>query len=687
MPRSDSDILQEVDDTYENFMRINGDSIDESYDDLRMFLGDQWKTADKHYLRDQGRSASVYNKIHRVIKMITGNQRRNRLSSICDPVEGSDEETAELFTDCLLYLMQQQNGYNVLSDAFEGCLITGMNLMSIWMDYTEDYTNGDIKIGREPFNSFIYDPYFTGRDLLDCRYITRRRYMDPDAVKMLLPEQAKDIDKIPSGRQDDKFKYMPYSMHRYEDSLLAYDEHWTRTNNKRKLLIDNMTGETRHWKGSTAQLKEFIKEYPWVESVDIWVPGIHLDVIVNRVVLYSDDEPWGLEDYPFVPVIAYYESQYDDSRYKMQGVVRKIKDAQDDYNKKRSKGSDIIDSQVNSGWIVVEGKVTNKADLYRTGQGVVIERTRDSEPADVQKIPAPELPQTFFSSEELLNKDIIELSGANEELMGVAEGGNTQISGILAKERAANGLTTLRDLLDNLSLSQKFLGQKCLKLMQVNWDSEKVARITGKEVTEEFYDKNFGKYDCVVREAALTDTQKNLAYAEAIGAKEAGVAIPDSFVIKMMPIANKKELLEAYEQEAQQAQQQQQKLDEQEEMIKELQKAKIVTDLSLAAERQARVEADIGLAKERISEMQQNNAQALLDKAKAVKELEGMDLDKIQRQLALLQQMQDMQIAQAQAIEGVSEQKSQQNMNEMVGFVTSESTPQQPQQAQQPVGV
>lgn len=683
MAESDQDIKRLWDESYDEGLYCWNVYYDKAYDDLKSYLGDQWSTSDKEYLRDQNRNAYVYNYIRRIVKMITGYQRRNRLSSVCQPIEGSDDQTAEIFTDLLLWVMQNQNGYNEISKAFEGALITGMNLISLWMDYTQDPSNGDIKIGIEPYNSFLLDPYFTKQDLSDCRYVMRRRYITDDKAKILLPDRVKDIEELSPGRVDDKFTYMAYARQNSTDRLYAYDEFWRRDSKEVPLLIDQVTGETKIWRGDNQSLQKFKEDFPWVKSQKIQIPTVKLSIFVQDELMFDGEDPYGLDDYPFIPVMAYWEPQYDEYDYKLQGVVRGMRDAQEELNKTRSKMVDIIQSQVNSGWIVTEGSVTNKADLYKTGQGVVIERSMSSQPSDITKIPPAEMPQSMFSMIQQLGQDIMQISGANEELMGVADTGNSEISGILAKTRAANGLTTLQDLFDNLNLSQKLLGQKIVTMTQRNWSPEKVQRITNKQPTEEFYNKDFGKYDVVVKEAMLTDTQRQLAYAQAITARNAGINIPDEFIIDIMPIAEKEKLKEVYQQQAQAQQQQQQKAEEQEDMLKELQKAKVVNDLSLSAERQARVQSDIGLAKERISEMQQNNAQSLLDKAKAIKELENMDLDKIQRQLALLQQLQNVQVAQAQAIQQQSQVQANQQTNELFEYVDQSPAEQTQEMIQQ----
>jgi hypothetical protein len=92
--------------------------------------------------------------------------------------------------------MNYANGYDVISDCFAGALKTGWNLCSVWMDYRDDPINGDIKLRREPFNAFITDPYFSNIDLSDCKYILRRKYLNLEETKSLLPGREKELDDL-----------------------------------------------------------------------------------------------------------------------------------------------------------------------------------------------------------------------------------------------------------------------------------------------------------------------------------------------------------------------------------------------------------------------------------------------------------------------------------------------------------
>ena len=69
---------------------------------------------------------------------------------------------------------------------------------------------------------------------------------------------------------------------------------------------------------------------------------------------------------------------------------------------------------------------------------------------------------------------------------------------------------------------------------------------------------------------------------------------------------------------------------------------------ALAEERRARVLADIGLARERISEGEQNYAKALLDNAKTVKEIQDLDRKRLLDVMSLAAELSQKQNALAE---------------------------------------
>lgn len=656
MKDTDKNIVSEWEEAYRQASSLWWEYLEQANKDLLFYTGSQYSEEEKTYLQRQGRTALVYNKILRVVNNICGFQRRNRLGIACEPQEGSDTETADIFSNLLTWNMQSQNGYHTISNAFKGAVITGLNLLETWVDYRKDHEYGDICISREPYNSFLIDPYWNGAaDLRDCRFIMRRRFLSKEQIGALLPDERKAVMKIESASNDGKYEYMTYS-NKAVGNLLAYDEYYKQVTRPAKLLINKLSGETRIFRGTKKALDAFLNDYAqvmmptgqplvlrfgeFVMVKDISVSEVDLNIIVEGNLLYSGKQPSGCEDYPFVPVVGYYEPELDDYSYKLQGVVRCMRDPQTDLNRQRSKILDMINSKASTGWIYKQGSVVNHKDLFKTGQGVQIVMSKESQMGDLQPIVPSDVPQGTFAYTQMIDQDVNGITGVTDENLGLVDAGG-QISGTAIKMRQASGTTSLSEFFDNLDLSQKILGQKIINLMQKNWNAQKVERIIGKAPTQEFFEENFGKYDCVVKETNLTDSQRNLAYVQGLQAKAAGIPIPDKFLIEEMPIADKSKLMKYYEEGQAQAQEQQVKIAEAEEMQKALQNSKIVSDLSLAAERRSRMVADEALARERLSQSQLDRARATLEQIKAGKELQEQDIRFLSQTLDLVFKMQE----------------------------------------------
>ena len=631
-----------------------GEFLYEADIDTRFVLGDQWSPQNKAYLAQEHREAYVFNEIGRVVKQISGHQRRNRLQSISTPTQSQDQLTSDIITDGLGYVMRKRNGYNVISDAFEhGALVSGINLISLWMDYSKDPVNGDICLDRVPYNSFLIDPSTTKLDLSDCGFITRRIYVSHDTAKAMVPSKASMIDSITPGN-DDKYEYMTHSRNKQsKETLLAYDEYWKRGTKKVFLVTNKETGESQTYRGSRAELNRYVKEFPIFNIKPFYEKTMELNIIIEGQLVYSDKDPNGLNDFPFVPVVGYFTPEYYDYKYRLQGIARKLRDSQEELNKMRSKASDIIKSQVNSGWEIEGGQVENEADLYKTGQGVVIKREAGTPP--LIRLQAPELSQAFPLMISDLQKNVVELAGGSQELFGVAEGGNAQISGTLAKQRAGNALTAFNSLFDNLSLSQKLLSEKIVKMIVLNYKPEKIEKITDQKLPRQMVvDEETGEqkeeiipidieeviqYDISIQEGLESDSQRQIAFMQAIEARNMGVPIPDSFLIKMLPIPNKTELEEAYEEEAKQLQAQAAKQEEIETLQKRLMNAETIHKLSIAEEDRKQATANSARAFASLAAAGDDIAKTKLNNLKVYQELQGLKQSQLMEAMSFIQNL------------------------------------------------
>ena len=672
------DIIKEFGENYERAYQMLNTYYAEAYRDLSYSLGNQWSLEEISYLNNQRRSSFTYNMCRRLVNLIEGIQRDGRLAIKVNPIENSSEETAELMTDVIQYIMTSGNGYEQISKAFRDSLVTGISWLCPYLDYRDDPVNGDVKISINNWNDTIWDPFFYQKDMSDCSFWARRKYLDRTTVISLLPDQEERINALPYGNRDDKFTYMPYARNWGMQKLLNYTEYWRRKWEIKDVLVDMDTGETSVWKGPRERLKFLQILHPSLQIVRKPVRSVELGVIVEGELLYYGKDPYGLDDYPCVPVFGGdYAPSYDLWTWKLQGIIRYIRDPQTELNKRISRHVDLLDSQLNSGWIAKTGAVTNTSNLFKSGNGQVIFLRPDADMADIQRLMPPDIPQGQMMLTEMFNEIIPNILGINPEMLGMPENEKIETAAVLAKMRQAAGLVSLRGVFDNLADSQKILGQKIMKLMQVNYSPEKVQMITKKQPTPEFFSQNFSRYDVVVEEGLLTSTQKQSESTQLVALKQMGMPIPDSLIVEKSNLHCRAELNEILDAEAKmqnEAMQRQQQLEqEQLKVATDGIESKALSDQALAMERMNKINLDQALSAERVQRAEEDRTAAELNFIKSLKELDEMDLRSMSAKIAMLKELGSIQAAEG-------EQKRAQTEHEMAMKNQAMMQPQQPQQ-------
>src|SRR6267142_2424788 len=474
------DILSRMEAFYAESITINQSFWGEADTDTRFEAGDQTLWNDLYgNLPANRRRQFNFNRIRRVIQMISGHQRRNRKSTIVTGVENFDDETADQFSKIMMSVNNQEGILETISESFHGALVTGMNLLQVWVDYRNDPVSGNIKVDNCSYNSFLIDPYFRKTDLSDCNAIWKRSFLTKREVVSLLPDMTEEIlglmgNDSGTGR-DGKFQFMPESYNYGMKNLLTYDEFYYRDYRTQKMLVDSKTGETMEWRQENNKegLKEFLRRFPQVTVVVQEIPTVRVAIIVQGKVMYDGPNPMGIDSYPFVPVLGYYTPQMPYFPWRIQGVVRGLRDAQFLYNRRRVIELDILESQITSGFKYKENALVNPKDVFLSGQGRGLALNEEAQMTDVEQIQPPNIPPSMIQLSELLAKEVSEISGVNEELLGSAIDDK---AGILSMLRQGAGLTTLQSLFDQLDRSQKLLGKIIIDLIQVNFTPGKIQK-------------------------------------------------------------------------------------------------------------------------------------------------------------------------------------------------------------------
>jgi len=633
----DRGIIARMEAFYSESITINQSFWGEADTDTRFYCNDQtlWQNLYGNLPANRRRNLA-FNRIMRVVNMIDGHQRRNRKSIIMTPKENGDNETADQFTKIIMTLCQQEGILETISDSFHGGLVTGMNLLHIWLDYRNDPISGDIRVNNCSYNSFLIDPYFRKADLSDCNGIWKRSYLTKREAISLMPQFTDEILGLPGnqyGNKDGKFQFMPESYQYGYKNLLAYDEFYYRDFRTQKLLADAKTGEVMEWKGQDEDaLKMFLQLHPSVTILETEIPTVNLAIVIQGKVFYNDRLPTGCDNYPFIPVFAYYNPQIPYFENRIQGVVRGLRDSQFLYNRRKIIELDILESQINSGFIYKENALVNPKDVFLSGQGRGLALKEEAQMTDVVQIQSPQIPATTIELSKMLGEEINQIAGVSEELLGFDN--KDTLSGFHSMLKQSASTTTLQILFDHLDRSIKLLGDRMAEIIQINYTPGKIKKILeGQEPQPLFYNKAFGKYHAAVEEGLNTTTQKQMQMAQMLMLREAGVPISNQDLLEASTLQNKKMVIDNMmkEQQAAQQQQQQQAQAQMQEMEARtnLAHARADADRGLAVERTSRVEENRALAISKLHEANKFDEQALLEKVKIIKEIGHMDIDEI----------------------------------------------------------
>ncbi len=610
--------------------------------DKRFKVGDQtlWTLlyGDNQYYQAR---RFFFNLIRRHINMITGHQRRNRKSTVAVP-QFQGDNLADDYNSVLKWCEERDGFHEYLSQAFEGACDTGMNLLHMYPDYTMDSVSGDLFTDSVSYQNFLIDPYFRKQDLSDCNVVWRRRWVTRTVAKALLPGREKEIEKMrPSGAKDGKFPLQAELINVNTSGLFTYDEYHYRTTREATVIIDPKTGESSIWdedENSEDDLKRIMQMQPWLKVKKTEVPTVKLGILLGGNPIYHGANLLGIDAYPFVPCITYYEPDIQSYAWRCQGIIRNMRDAQYLYNMRKVIELDILQSQINSGWIFPVDVVTDTAAFRQSGQGFLVPLKKGHLPSEIQRIDPPSLPPSLMELSRSLAEDITKISGVNEELLGSA---TDDKSGILSMLRQGAGLTTLQGIFDKLDYTQRLYGKIRLQAILKNFSKGKVRSILGKEPDERFSSSHSLKYSVAVEEGNYTTTQRQMELQQLLHFREIGMPIPDESILNAAFITNKKEIIASMQKSQQQQTQMQEAQSEQQakkdnaEIMAKYAKAR--TDMAKEQELNASAHEKMAKVSTDLANAEHAKTESDMELVKMLIELENLDLDNFKRSVELAQ--------------------------------------------------
>jgi hypothetical protein len=599
--------------------------------DKRFYAGDQ-KYVNQYFSFNPGINWNnfTFNIIQQPCNMVTGYQRQHRKDIQYTPVEGSDQKTADQWSQVIKTINKQHHIDEKFSDACEEACTGGMCMLQPYLDFSDDPVNADMKLRLWPGSSFMADPYFREPDMSDGNFIWFQQFISKEEAMLKIPDFADEIRRmsgVSSNPSRGRFYFLPENYNVTRNDLLVMSIFYYKSSRKKKVLYNRLTGEVSDFVGSDKEIKAYARTDRNLEIITHDVPTWKNVTLVNHLAVYDGENPLGVDDPPCVPIFWNYNPEMPTPGLQNRSLIRSLRSSQFLLNRRIILNHDISESSINSGWIMRENSVANEEVLGKVGQGkniILKEGENEDKPIEaiIQKIQPNMVPPSDMELANQLVDLVYKVSGVNEELLGAADDDKAALLSML---RQGAGLVTLQKYFDQWDRSLMLLGKMQMSIVQANWSPFKVWRILGEIPTEQFFSKNFQKYDAIVTEGLNTPVQRQQTFHVLFQLFQAGLPVDPQFLIDILDVPGKSKLNEYM---AQKAEQEQEFNQQQQAMQLAMADADLTNKqadsmfkLSGARERQGRTESNIGLFEERLSQIIHNRSMALKDKIEALKNL------------------------------------------------------------------
>jgi len=459
-------------------------ATDEDFED-----SDQWSAEDKAELEARGQAPLVFNEIKPTIEWLLGTEKRSRADWRIVPREEDDVKPAERKTKLFKYVSDLNSAEYQRSLAFADAVRSGDGWMKVAVKMTEQ---GRPQIVYEHCNwrEFWPDARSRKADLSDARYLHRARYIDLDDAIAMFPEKAEALktasqpdtammaDDSTDGVLEQEFEDAGGFREEGGRTLVRLVETWYREPKRVKILRGEGPMDGQEYVKSPETDALVGVEYDLVSAIK---QVVNVCLWVDDCVLFEGQSPYRHGLFPYVRVLAYRKKRNGT----VYGVIRALRDPQEDLNKRRSKAlfamsvrrvvmekgavddKDVLADEVSRPDSIIEHAVGKRLEIIENGQ----------------------IAQGHLQLASDDSAYIRLASGVTGENLGLQTNATSGKAIVARQEQGAVVTTTLYD---NLRQAMLISGRIVLSLIEQYMTEQQVFRITGERGRDEFVTVNDG---------------------------------------------------------------------------------------------------------------------------------------------------------------------------------------------------
>ena len=475
----------------------------------------QWNDEQRVKMRTAGKPALTLNYVKPVIRSLSGAERLSRYEPKAAAEQFEDEAVANVFTRLLRRTIYDANAEFVMSEGFRDGTICGVVLFEQPINYDEDPLRPKIEFAtvRVPDEAIWATPW-SRYDLSDTRAMWRHRWVDVDELCAHYPKKRRDILDalremgpllsaadaskqgaiLHEGDPKDRYAHMT-GLRPEDDRSFWFDEErdrvrvletwyprwyptWILASDDGRRVITS-TDEAK----MARVYRNYLARFPGgpMTLIQRNTRKIRMCVMLPATLQVLDEgEPFQKDqsNYPFVP---YFANLVRDDMY---GVVRDLRDPQDEINSRRSQIAWIIRA-TGDGWFVDENSMVDLVKFQeesRDPKGVYVVKKGGSDP---RRMPAPNVPQGLFEIIKYAINEIAHISGVKNEV--IASGEDRPLSGVAISRRQQQSDVISTEYFDNFKLTKRLLYQMMARRIQEVYHDERVVRLLNEETAQDEY--------------------------------------------------------------------------------------------------------------------------------------------------------------------------------------------------------
>lgn len=539
----------------------------------RFYLGDQWDPDLQKKLDGEGKPTLTLNVTMSAVNAALGEHGAQKADIIAKPRMDATDETAQVMTHVLDQILDNNHYQAVEQLVFADGLIQDRGFFDVRMDF-EDNLLGEVRIKALDPVDVLIDPDAKDYDPATWNEIIYTRWHTVEEIGLLYGKDKADLlmslarggmtlgyDSVRLDVKESRFgdtQYPIYITDDYQSVVrnVRVIERQSRVLTKVTQFVDLQTGDTREIPPGWA--KDKVKSVAQQYGLGVrkaFARKIRWTVTADWVVLKDDWSPY--DRFTIVPYFPAFR------RGKSSGMVRQLVSPQEQLNKVESQTLHVVNTTANSGWVMEEGSLANMTaqELEERGAetGIVLEVRKGRETPI--KIQPNSIPTGLDRIGTKAVNFVREISGV-QSLMGMLPGGD--VSGVALEASQGRALTLLQVAFDNLNFSRNLLAQGIISMVQRFYNEPRILRVTDWRNPEQpemqvpvnqptptgeiLNNLQLGEYEVIVASAPARDGIQETQFAETVQLRNAGVAIPDEFVIRASHLAHKNEIADMVKQ-------------------------------------------------------------------------------------------------------------------------------------------